>query len=50
MRPHWGKLHGITHTELISTYPHMRQFLRIRQEVDPDNIFVNDYLRDIFHL
>ncbi|RUS20932.1 D-arabinono-1,4-lactone oxidase-domain-containing protein [Endogone sp. FLAS-F59071] len=44
-RPHWAKAHGQSCAELAASYPHFQDFLRVRQEVDPAGIFLNDYLR-----
>ena len=44
-RPHWGKVHSLEHAALASLYPRWRDFLAMRRAVDPDGVFVNDYLR-----
>jgi FAD-linked oxidoreductase len=49
-RPHWGKHHNLGAGELALRYPCWHQFLAIRNEFDPDCLFVNDYLRDLFGL
>jgi L-gulonolactone oxidase len=43
-RPHWGKLHTLTAAELSQRYPRFDDFLRVRQEVDPEGRFTNDHL------
>jgi FAD/FMN-containing dehydrogenase len=43
-RPHWGKMHDLTATELRPLYPHFDDFLRVRDEVDPGRTFTNPYL------
>ncbi|HEY0755900.1 MAG TPA: D-arabinono-1,4-lactone oxidase [Ktedonobacteraceae bacterium] len=43
-RPHWGKMHTLDHHTLSQLYPHWSDFLRIRQQLDPQGIFLNDYL------
>lgn len=43
-RPHWGKLHFRTADDLRPAYPRFDDFLRVRQELDPDRRFVNAYL------
>lgn len=46
-RPHWGKMHDLTATELRPLYPHFDDFLRVRDEVDPSRTFTNDYLNRV---
>jgi L-gulonolactone oxidase len=43
-RPHWGKLHRRTAADLAPAYPHWNDFARVRDRVDPDRVFGNDYL------
>lgn len=47
-RPHWGKMHTRTAAELAELYPHWDDFRRVRAELDPQGIFLNDYLRELF--
>lgn len=47
-RPHWGKLHTLTAATLASRYPHWQDFLRVRASLDPQGVFLNDYLRQLF--
>jgi FAD-linked oxidoreductase len=49
-RPHWGKMHTMKVRELIECYPMWSEFLRVRSELDPDGIFLNTYLRQLFGL
>lgn len=44
-RPHWGKMHTLDHHTLSQLYPRWSDFLHIRQQLDPEGIFLNDYLR-----
>jgi L-gulono-1,4-lactone dehydrogenase len=44
-RPHWGKLHTRDVGYLQQAYPRMAEFLEIRNQVDPDRLMGNDYLR-----
>lgn len=44
-RPHWGKMHNCNNIELLSFYPKFLDFLVVRKELDPDGIFLNDYLK-----
>ena len=46
-RPHWGKMHHLSAKELRELYPQWGDFLRVREELDPDARFLNDYLRDL---
>ncbi|MFU8815009.1 MAG: D-arabinono-1,4-lactone oxidase [Pseudomonadales bacterium] len=46
-RPHWGKLHGLSAAELASLYPMLGRFRAVRQELDPQGLFLNDYLRQL---
>jgi L-gulonolactone oxidase len=43
-RPHWGKLHYRHALSLRETYPHFDDFLAVRDKLDPDRVFGNDYL------
>ncbi|MGN6575578.1 MAG: D-arabinono-1,4-lactone oxidase [Nocardioides sp.] len=43
-RPHWGKLHTRTAQDLAPDYPHWADFAAVRDRVDPDRVFTNDYL------
>ncbi len=47
-RPHWGKLNTLGKKELSGLYPRWDEFLAVRQEIDPQGRFLNDYLRRIF--
>jgi FAD-linked oxidoreductase len=43
-RPHWGKMNTRTRDDLAPAYPHFEEFLGVRDRLDPDQIFTNDYL------
>lgn len=43
-RPHWGKMHSFDAEYLSRVYPNFEQFLQIRNDLDPDRVFRNDYL------
>ncbi|MGH3648127.1 MAG: D-arabinono-1,4-lactone oxidase, partial [Micromonosporaceae bacterium] len=43
-RPHWGKLHRLTAADVADRYPKFQDFLAVRDRVDPDRVFRNDYL------
>jgi FAD-linked oxidoreductase len=47
-RPHWGKLHTRDAAYLAGAYPRFGDFLRLRDETDPDRRFTNPYLDQIF--
>jgi FAD-linked oxidoreductase len=46
-RPHWGKVHTRTAADLAPAYPRFAEFLAIRDRLDPDRVFANDYLRRV---
>lgn len=46
-RPHWGKLHTLDSTALASSYPRFTDVLALRDRLDPDRVFANDYLRRV---
>ena len=46
-RPHWGKLHTRTATDLGPAYPRFGEFLELRDRLDPDRLFANAYLRRV---
>ncbi len=43
-RPHWGKMHTLGRDELRARYPRFDDFLRVRDRLDPDRVFANEYL------
>jgi L-gulono-1,4-lactone dehydrogenase len=43
-RPHWGKMSTRTTRDLAPAYPHFDEFLAVRDRLDPDRMFTNDYL------
>ncbi|MFC5530910.1 D-arabinono-1,4-lactone oxidase [Cohnella yongneupensis] len=47
-RPHWGKLHTLEAARLSTAYPMWEKFGWIRDEMDPDGILLNGYLRRVF--
>lgn len=47
-RPHWGKKHSLKAPQLRMLHPEWADFQAIRRELDPDGIFLNDYLRELF--
>jgi FAD/FMN-containing dehydrogenase len=47
-RPHWGKHHFMSPSRMEKLFPHYDDFKRLRREIDPDGIFLNDHLRALF--
>lgn len=47
-RPHWGKKHSLKAPQLRMLYPEWTDFQAVRRSLDPDGIFLNDYLRELF--
>ena len=43
-RPHWGKLHHLAADDLRAAYPRFDDFVAVRDRLDPERVFVNDYL------
>jgi L-gulonolactone oxidase len=43
-RPHWGKLHYQDAAALRTLYPRFDDFLAVREKLDPQRVFGNDYL------
>jgi L-gulonolactone oxidase len=46
-RPHWGKLHWRSREEIAGLYPQLPAFETIRNQLDPEGMFVNDYLASL---
>ncbi|WP_262702786.1 MULTISPECIES: D-arabinono-1,4-lactone oxidase [Streptomyces] len=46
-RPHWGKLHSRDAAYLAGVYPRFGEFAAVRDRLDPDRLFTNDYLRRV---
>ena len=47
-RPHWGKMHSLTHRELSQLYPQWNEFLAVRGKLDPQRTFANSYTKQVF--
>jgi FAD/FMN-containing dehydrogenase len=47
-RVHWGKLHFLTPERLAARYPEAETFIRLRRELDPRGVFLNEHLRELF--
>ncbi|MEU9005732.1 D-arabinono-1,4-lactone oxidase [Streptomyces sp. NPDC059982] len=46
-RPHWGKVHTRDAEYLAEAYPRFAEFTALRDRLDPDRVFGNDYLRRV---
>ena len=44
-RPHWGKVFTAEAGQIAPLYPRMEAFRRLRERLDPREVFVNDWLR-----
>ncbi len=47
-RPHWAKHHFVPSDEFQTIYPRFADFARLRRRLDPDNMFLNDFLAPMF--
>ncbi|MFO1466358.1 MAG: D-arabinono-1,4-lactone oxidase [Steroidobacteraceae bacterium] len=47
-RPHWGKLHSLNARLLAPLYPKWKDFLAVRESLDPGGKFLNAHLHSIF--
>lgn len=43
-RPHWGKMHTRTARNFRTLYPKWDEFMTLRKQLDPDGLFMNEYL------
>lgn len=43
-RPHWGKLHFLTYDDVTELYPKANDFRKLRRDLDPRGMFLNDHL------
>ncbi len=43
-RPHWGKMHSLTHHVLRERYPRFDDFVALRNSLDPAGMLTNRYL------
>ncbi|ATL31004.1 D-arabinono-1,4-lactone oxidase [Streptomyces formicae] len=46
-RPHWGKVHTRDAEYFSKAYPRFGEFTALRDRLDPDRLFGNDYLRRV---
>lgn len=49
-RPHWGKMNTLTAKDVLDLYPEFPKFNAIRQEQDPDNLFITPYLEKLLDI
>ena len=49
-RPHWGKHHTKTAEDFAGLYSEFETFCEARADFDPDGLFLNDHLADVFDL
>ena len=48
-RPHWGKKHNLKGQALKRLYPDWDRFHQIRKQMDPEEVFLNEYLGKLFN-
>lgn len=46
-RPHWGKMHTLSASDLASRYPRLDDFVTLRDKLDPTRTFTNPYLTQV---
>ncbi|MEU9425949.1 D-arabinono-1,4-lactone oxidase [Streptomyces sp. NPDC048342] len=46
-RPHWGKVHTRDADYFAQAYPRFGEFTALRDRLDPERLFQNDYLRRV---
>lgn len=46
-RPHWGKIHNLDASQISRLYPEYQRFIEVRNQLDPEGVFTNDYLRRV---
>lgn len=44
-KPHWAKAHGLRPADLRKLYPKFGDFTKIIEDVDPNGLFRNEYVR-----
>ena len=49
-RYHYGKIFNITSTQMRAAYPRLDDFLRVRTKIDPNGIFLNDFIVQLLGL
>lgn len=48
-RPHWGKEFSVEKNNFRRLYPKWDDFLMLRNDMDPDNLFINCFLKKIIY-
>ncbi len=46
-RPHWGKVNYLDGSQLATAHPDWQAWWAVRDEVDPDGLFLNSYLKSL---
>lgn len=49
-RPHWGKLHTLTHEDLLERHEDLARACKVRAQVDPQGMFRNAMVDRVFGL
>lgn len=49
-RPHWGKMNTLDAAVFAERYPRWKEFLAVREALDPDGKMLNPYLKKVFGL
>jgi len=47
-RPHFGKINNLTYDKVIKVYPNLNRFMEIREQNDPNQVFMSRYLKKLF--
>jgi FAD/FMN-containing dehydrogenase len=47
-RPNWGKLSDLSKAALEEKYPRMNDFRELRNSLDPERVFLNEFMRSVF--
>ena len=47
-KPHWGKCYSLTRAEAETMYPEYQKFRTIRDQMDPNRVFSNEFLKYFF--
>ena len=47
-RPHYGKMNTFSQVDFARLYPNWQQFNALRQQMDPEGLFLNKYLKGLF--
>jgi hypothetical protein len=47
-RPHWGKIYYMDKSRFEQAFPRLEDFRKIRRQLDPQGLFLNEALRETF--